>query len=77
MLTIAMCKPIPPVQKKKSRVKKSEVKQAISHAKNLCAGFEDTVECRIAWEKVEELSAAMADQRREFQSELSTREYDL
>ena len=47
----------------KTRVKPKEIKRAIDHAKLLCLNFEDTVECRLAWEKVEELSSAHHDQK--------------
>ena len=69
--------------RKRTQVKKTELKQAITQAKNLCIGYEDTVECRLAWEKVEELSAAMADQEKDRQppptvrTERANREYDL
>ena len=72
---------VPP--RKRTLVKKTELKQAITQAKNLCIGYEDTVECKLAWEKVEELSAAMADQEAERQrpvlprTERANREYDL
>ena len=82
MLTLTMCA-VPP--RKRTVVKKAEIKQAITQAKNLCIGYEDTVECRLAWEKVEELSAALADQEAEIakqrpvlpRTERSNREYDL
>ena len=79
MLTLAMCAVPPP--RKRTPVKKTELKQAIIQAKNLCIGYEDTVECRLAWEKVEELSAAMADQEAQRpvlpRTERASREYDL
>jgi hypothetical protein len=55
----------------------------------ICANFEDTPECRVAWGVVEEMSAAEADIKRrqkeilelikedEWWEELSEREYDL
>jgi hypothetical protein len=46
----------------KTRVKPKDIKRAIEQAKLLCVNFEDTVECRLAWEKVEELSSAHHDQ---------------
>lgn len=79
MLTLTMCASLPP--RKRTQVKKTELKQAITQAKNLCIGYEDTVECRLAWEKVEELSAALADQEAETvklpRTERAIREYDL
>jgi hypothetical protein len=64
-------------------VRQRQVKEAIQHARLLCQNFEDTVECKLAWEKVEELSAALNDQAKllaeEDQrfSELEERIYDL
>ena len=74
---------VPP--RKKTVVKKAAIKQAITQATNLCIGYEDTIECRLAWEKVEELSAALADQEAETakqrpvlpRTERASREYDL
>ena len=71
---------VPP--RKKTLVKKAAIKQAITQATNLCIGYEDTIECRLAWEKVEELSAALADQEAETAKQLprterASREYDL
>ena len=78
MLTLTMCA-VPP--RKRTVVKKAEIKQAITQATNLCIGYEDTVECRLAWEKVEELSAALADQEAQRpvlpRTERANREYDL
>ena len=78
MLTLTMCA-VPP--RKRTVVKKAEIKQAITQATNLCIGYEDTVECRLAWEKVEELSAAFADQEAQRpvlpRTERANREYDL
>jgi len=71
-----------PQPRKRTHVKKTKLKQAIIHAKNLCLGFEDTIECRLAWETVEELSAEMADQQSGNVklpplSEYARREYEL
>jgi hypothetical protein len=44
------------------RISKKYVKQAVDHAKNLCLNFEDTIECRHAWEIAEELLHAYYDQ---------------
>lgn len=81
MLSLVMCAVPPP--RKRTTVKKTELKQAITQAKNLCIGYEDTIECRLAWEKVEELSAALADQEADRprsplpRTERANREYDL
>jgi hypothetical protein len=44
------------------RISKKVVKQAVEHAKHLCFNFEDTIECRIAWETAEEILHAYYDQ---------------
>jgi hypothetical protein len=40
------------------RVTKRQIKQAVDHAMLLCHNFEDTLECRHAWELAEELTHA-------------------
>jgi len=47
----------------RTQVKARDIKRAIDHATQLCMHFEDTIECRLAWEKVEELSIAYNDQK--------------
>lgn len=55
-----------------------KLKQAIEHAQNLCRNFEDTKECRVAWDEVNDLTRALHDQKPEPErSELSKREYDV
>jgi hypothetical protein len=78
--------PQPP---KKIQLRKRRLEEAIRHAHMICRNFEDTVECKVAWGLVEELSAAEHDIRmREREKarvknlfddddELSIREYDL
>jgi hypothetical protein len=44
--------------KRAPRVTKRQIKQAVDHAMLLCHNFEDTIECRQAWELAEELSHA-------------------
>jgi hypothetical protein len=68
----------------RSKVKKADIKRAIDHAQKLCFNFEDTPECRVAWDEVEELSAEF-DRRAQVSdplgplraNELANREYDL
>ena len=48
---------------RRSQVRPADIKRAIQHANNICYNFEDTRECRIAWDRVEELSAEMARHR--------------
>jgi len=57
-MPVVMCS-----QKKKRRSvpEKKRIKEAIKQAQTLCIGHEDTIECRIAWDLVEELSAAYRD----------------
>jgi hypothetical protein len=65
---------------KKTIVRQRHVNEAIQHARLLCQNFEDTVECKLAWEKVEELSATLNDQKLEDTkrfSEYEDRIYDL
>jgi CRISPR/Cas system-associated protein Csm6 len=69
--------------------RKKALEKAIQHAEMICANFEDTAECRVAWGVVEEMSAAEADIKRrqkeildlvkedEWWEELSEREYDM
>lgn len=64
----------------RTQVRPAEIKRAIQHAKNICYNFEDTPECRSAWEQVEELSselARQADERSAWQDEASGKEYDV
>jgi hypothetical protein len=63
------------------RVFPSHVKSAIKQAKLLCLGYEDTVECRNAWLRVEYMEKQLVEQdkvdeiiRKEM---LSKREYDV
>lgn len=48
---------------RRARIKPVDVKQAINHAQLVCHGYEDTPECRVAWDRVEEISGAFARQR--------------
>ncbi len=50
-----------PVKRVKLRPK--DVEREINHAQLICFGHEDTMACRIAWDRVEELSSALAKQR--------------
>lgn len=75
-------------RKKRTRIRPKDVKIAIQYAQNVCWGHEDTSSCRVAWDRVEELSSALARQverdllaknRAEICEEdpLACREYDL
>lgn len=54
--------PHPP---KRTKLRPKDVEQAIQHARNLCFNFEDTPACKVAWDRVEELSSELARQREE------------
>jgi hypothetical protein len=41
---------------RRTRVTVSDVKRAVKHATDLCANFEKTTECKLAWETVTELT---------------------
>lgn len=65
---------------KKSQQISKKLKRAIEHAKLICINFEDTKECGVAWDQVEELSAALNDQihiENAWPDDRSTREYDV
>lgn len=77
----ARCYSTPP-----KRISKKVVKQAVDHATNLCFYFEDTIECRLAWETVEEIAHAYYDQETAIKQKnkedvrddpLENREYDV
>lgn len=66
-----------------------KLRDGIRHAKLICPGHEDTKECRLAWDRVEDIQKAIHKQReRAIQvnesrllmceiDELSCREYDV
>jgi len=71
-------------QPPRRRLSSADVKKAVYHAKNICFNYEDTPECKAAWELVEELSATLNDQElddknrdRTARTELAKREYDV
>lgn len=76
-----------PQFRKSTQLRKRRLEDAIRHAHMICRNFEDTLECKVAWGVVEELSAAEHDiQTRERmrvknlfddEDELAIREYDL
>jgi hypothetical protein len=71
-----------PTPKKSVKIAK-QLKQAIEHASLICVNYEDTKECGVAWDQVEELSAALNDvimkapKEEVWFDEISKREYDL
>lgn len=69
-----------------STVKPRHIKAAIEHTKNLCMNYEDTVECKMAWDDVHNLEMAYNKQKDKecrdvsqliWFSDLETREYDV
>ena len=73
--------PHPP---RRTKIRVKDVERAIQQATNLCFNFEDTPACKVAWDRVEELSAEFDRQRNEAQhyqihrhDPLETREYDV
>lgn len=80
---VATAQPQRPKPKKSVQIAK-KLKQAIEHASLICVNHEDTKECGVAWDQVEELSAALNDvimkspnEEEVWFDEKSTREYDL
>jgi hypothetical protein len=67
----------------RTKVTPVQIKRAIYHAKNLCQNYEDTPNCKIAWDIVEELTAELARQHEEelydqtCYSEKAKRVYDV
>jgi hypothetical protein len=52
-----------PKPRKRVKLYPKDIRQAIQHAQLVCFGYEDTPSCRVAWDRVEELSTALARQR--------------
>ena len=82
MLRVTIPRTTPVVHATPRKIKASDVKHAIKHAQNLCFNFENTPECRSAWEIVEELSEALDVQKERPKEEpdrtgLAKREYDV
>ena len=76
MYVLAVAKPVP-VRK----LTPKDIKRAIRQAHNVCYNSEDTPACRVMWDRVNELSHALARQEEpkepEWWDELETREYDV
>jgi hypothetical protein len=78
----AQPQPRRPHGKKSMKIAK-QLNQAIEHANLICTNYEDTKECGVAWDQVEELSAALNDVIMKLPKEevwfddISKREYDL
>lgn len=72
LITLAVARPqiltskgADPRPAKRTKLRPKDVEQAIQQATNLCFNFEDTPSCKVAWDRVEELSSEMARQREE------------
>jgi hypothetical protein len=69
-LTLAVARPqilakkgADPRPAKRTKLRPEDVEQSIQQAKNLCYNYEDGPACRVAWDRVEELSSELARQR--------------
>jgi hypothetical protein len=51
--------PIRPVVNAVPVVLERKLRESIKHAKLICPGYEDTKECRIAWDRVEDIQKAI------------------
>jgi len=72
-LVFACSRPLPP-----RKLTPKDVKRAIQQAHNVCHNSEDTPACRVMWDRVDELSHALARQEeKEKEEELEKREYDV
>ena len=77
--------PIRPVccssNNKRTPVPKKRIKLAIKQAQLICPNFEDTIECKLAWEVVDELTTAYnkqgIEEKPDTLSERAKREYDV
>ena len=72
MLVFAVARPqivakkgVDPRPAHRTKLRPKDVEQAIQQARNLCYNFEDTPACKVAWDRVEELSSELARQREE------------
>lgn len=50
---------------RRTRVSIKNLKNAIKHATNLCINYEDTKECKLAWEQIDELTDELDRQQEE------------
>ncbi len=66
---------------KRTPVPKKRIKLAIKQAQLICPNFEDTIECKLAWEVVDELTIGYNKQemveKPDTLSEKAKREYDV
>lgn len=77
---MAVAKPQVPRATRRTKLRPADVERSVKHAQNLCYGYEDTPACKVAWDRVEELSAELARQREEamcIEDPAACREYDV
>lgn len=71
-----------PFDNKKTLIR-HRLKQSIKRAKLICPNFEQTIECAIAWDEVNDLTRALHDQKPpppvhgDVEDELAERIYDM
>ena len=85
MIRVMACtpKPVPPPLKKRIPPR-PRLKKAIDQAMLLCSNFEDTIECKLAWDLVEDLAKghskpppSYVDEEICEDDEYACREYDV
>jgi len=69
---------------KRTKINPKHLKLAIQYAKNVCYGAHNAPSCRVAWDRVEEVSTELHRQREEEHTDemciidpLACREYDV
>jgi hypothetical protein len=82
MILIVAC--IKPVVPRRTKVTPNDIKKAVHEAQDVCTESKKTPMCRIMWDRVDELSHALArqeelkaEQEPDLWDELETREYDV
>jgi hypothetical protein len=71
----------------RAKLTPKDVRREIDHARLICYNFEETSACQVAWDRVEEISSALARQRErelyelaiciEEDDPIACREYDV
>ena len=85
MIRVMACTPKPvPLPPKKRIPPRPRLKKAIDQAMLLCSNFEDTIECKLAWDLVEDLAKghskpppSYVDEEICEDDEYACREYDV
>ena len=80
LLVFACSRPVVP----RTKLTPKDVKRAIQQTHNVCHNSHETQACRVMWDRVNELSHALArqeelkaEQEPDLWDELETREYDV